>query len=458
MSKPIIHRVNGYTILFIKSKSKTAYVSAIIANGYCNEKESDIGVNHLLEHVLLESWKKCKQKPCDLYWMSKPVFFNGFTSMTQMKYFIDGLSDELPDMLEYIIDIVTKPMISEKSLTAEKKIVINEMNQRINSLDYGFNQIVLNTLYTLPGLQQANNYLLQKKNVETISLQDLVEYHKKNYNSSNTYFVVSGEFNPAYVLSVLKKKLKLVSSSSSLPVASSNIPSKNPFSYQSKLFFVQNKTDEAKNGGVEFSLIFPIDIHMNNELLQHLLITCSIIEKELYNILRIEHKLIYSIYVKYATYYYGTVVEIAGSCTDSNIVKILKYITSYLREKKKKHVNQKLINNVKKLMLLYRHNNIKNPMEIAEFYESQYILNQLQKRYRSPHSSSSNHEEEKEEEVQENASCKNCKIYSETEFDKIIENVNAKHIQKIINMMDFGSIIIGYMGKKNLHLNLSDFI
>ena len=97
-------------------------------------------------------------------------------------------------------------------------------------------------------------------------------------------------------------------------------------------------------------------------------------------------------------------------------------------------------------------------MEIAEFYESQYILNQLQKRYRSPHSSSSNHEEEKEEEVQENASCKNCKIYSETEFDKIIENVNAKHIQKIINMMDFGSIIIGYMGKKNLHLNLSDFI
>ena len=73
MSKPVIHRVNGYTILFIKSKSKTAYVSSIIANGYCNETESDLGINHLLEHVLLESWKKCKQKSCELYWMSKPV-------------------------------------------------------------------------------------------------------------------------------------------------------------------------------------------------------------------------------------------------------------------------------------------------------------------------------------------------------------------------------------------------
>ena len=445
MSKPVVHRINGYTILFMKSKSKTAYVSAIIANGYCNEKKTDIGINHLLEHVLVQSWKKCKQKPCELYWMSRPVFFNGFTTMTQMKYFIDGMSNELPGMLEYIIDIVTHPLILQKNLTAEKKIVINELNQRINSSEYGFNQIVLNTLYTLPGLQQANNYLLQKKNVDNISLKDLVEYHKQNYNSSNTYFVVSGDFNPAHVLSVFENKLKVVAS----PVASSNIPSKNPFSYQSKLFFVQNKTDEAKNGGVEFNLIFPMDIHMNNELVQQLLITCSIIEKELYNILRIEHQLIYSIFVHCATYYYGSVVEISGSCTDTNIVKILKYIIAYLREKKIKYVDQKLVNNGKNLLLLYRNNHIKNPMEIAKFYESQYILNQLQERYRSPDAKHSQ---------QAAAAGKACKIYSEAEFDKALETVNAKHIRKIINMMDFSSIIIGYMGKKNLHLNLSDFI
>ena len=453
MSKPVIHRVNGYTILFIKSKSKTAYVSAIIANGYCNEENSDLGINHLLEHVLLESWKKCKQKPCELYWMSKPVFFNGFTTMTQMKYFIDGMSHELPGMLEYIIDIVTQPTILQKGLIAEKKIVVNEMNQRINSSQYGFNQIVLNALYTLPGLQEASNYFLQKKNVESISLQDLVKYHKQNYTSSNTYFFVSGDFSPANVLSIFKNKLKAASSSS---FGSSNIPSKNPFSYQPKLFFVQNKTDEAKNGGVDFSIIFPIDIHMNNELFQHLLITCSIVEKELYNILRIDHKLIYSISVKYATYYYGTVVEITGSCTDTNVVKILKCIIEYLREKKTKHVDQKLVNNFKKLLLLYRQNNIKNPMEIAEFYESQYLLNQLQERYRSPHAK---HQEQQQEQAQQNnTACKSCKIYSEMEFDKALETVNAKHIQKIINMMDFSSIIIGYMGKKNLDLNLSDFI
>lgn len=448
MSKPVIHKVNGYTILFMKSKSKTAYVSAIIANGYCNEEKSDIGINHLLEHVLLESWKKCKQKPCELYWMSKPVFYNGFTTMTQMKFFIDGMSQELPDMLEYMIDIVIQPLILQKSLTAEKKIVINEMNQRINSPDYGFNQIVLNTLYTLTGLQQASNYLLQKKNVDNISLKDLVEYHKQNYTSSNTYFVVSGDFNPAHVLSIFENKLKVVTS----PVASSNIPSKNPFSYQSKLIFVQNKTDEAKNGGVEFNLFFPMDIHMNNELLQQLLITCSIIEKELYNILRTEHKLIYSISVNCATYYYGSVVKITGSCTDTNIVKILKYIIAYLREKKTKHVDQKLVNNVKNLLLLYKNNHIKNPMEVAEFYESQYILNQMQERYRSPRAKHS------QQEQQNNTAAGACKIYSETEFDKALETVNAKHIQKIINMLDFSSMIIGYMGKKNLHLNLSDFI
>ena len=153
--------------------------------------------------------------------------------------------------------------------------------------------------------------------------------------------------------------------------------------------------------------------------------------------------------VECANYYYGSVVKIAGSCTDMNIVKILKYIIAYLREKKTKHVDQKLVNNVKNLLLLYRNNHIKNPMEIAEFYESQYILNQLQERYRSPDAKHSQ---------QAAGAGKACKIYSETEFDKALETVNAKHIRKIINMMDFSSMIIGYMGKKNLHLNLSDFI
>jgi hypothetical protein len=153
--------------------------------------------------------------------------------------------------------------------------------------------------------------------------------------------------------------------------------------------------------------------------------------------------------VECANYYYGSVVKIAGSCTDMNIVKILKYIIAYLREKKTKHVDQKLVNNVKNLLLLYRNNHIKNPMEIAEFYESQYILNQLQERYRSPDAKHSQ---------QAAGPGKACKIYSETEFDKALETVNAKHIRKIINMMDFNSIIIGYMGKKNLHLNLCDFI
>jgi hypothetical protein len=50
------------------------------------------------------------------------------------------------------------------------------------------------------------------------------------------------------------------------------------------------------------------------------------------------------------------------------------------------------------------------------------------------------------------------KIYSETDFDKNLETIHAKDIQKIINMIDFGAIIIGYMGKKNLDLKLSDFI
>ena len=85
-------------------------------------------------------------------------------------------------------------------------------------------------------------------------------------------------------------------------------------------------------------------------------------------------------------------------------------------------------------------------MEIAEFYESQYLLSQMQERYRGNRKS--------KEDEQKTA----CKIYSEREFDKNIETIDAKHVKKIVNMIDFSSIIVGYMGKKNLDLNISDFI
>ena len=81
--------------------------------------------------------------------------------------------------------------------------------------------------------------------------------------------------------------------------------------------------------------------------------------------------------------------------------------------------------------------------------ESQYLLNQMQERYRS------RGRESKEEEQNTKMA---CKIYSETEFDKTLETIHAKDVQKIMNMIDFGAIIIGYMGKKNLDLKLSDFI
>ena len=79
----------------------------------------------------------------------------------------------------------------------------------------------------------------------------------------------------------------------------------------------------------------------------------------------------------------------------------------------------------------------------------------MQERYRSP---DAKHSQQAQQNNRAAGAGKACKIYSETEFDKALETVNAKHIRNIINMMDFSSIIIGYMGKKNLNLNLSDFI
>jgi hypothetical protein len=65
--KPTEVYINNYKIILIKDNSKMLSVNSYIFSGFIREKAVDLGINHLLEHVLANAYKECTSYRCDDY-------------------------------------------------------------------------------------------------------------------------------------------------------------------------------------------------------------------------------------------------------------------------------------------------------------------------------------------------------------------------------------------------------
>ena len=61
---PEMHDIHGYKVFLYPYPNKTVYVEMYNNNGFISETKKTSGINHLLEHVLTNAWKKCKHYKC----------------------------------------------------------------------------------------------------------------------------------------------------------------------------------------------------------------------------------------------------------------------------------------------------------------------------------------------------------------------------------------------------------
>ena len=82
--------INNFKFIFNNNKdSKITQVDAYINNGFIYEQKDNAGISHLLEHVLMDSWDKCKMVAMIIG--KKGIISNAYTGMTYVNYFIRGL-------------------------------------------------------------------------------------------------------------------------------------------------------------------------------------------------------------------------------------------------------------------------------------------------------------------------------------------------------------------------------
>ena len=104
---PKILKINNNNVILINKKSKLIAIECFILKNLETVNKNNIGINHMLEHVLVNSYKKCKNK-CLNYFKKIGIKNNAYVTYDHINYNISGFKSDAEIMIKYLINIIYK--------------------------------------------------------------------------------------------------------------------------------------------------------------------------------------------------------------------------------------------------------------------------------------------------------------------------------------------------------------
>ena len=192
--KPNILEVNGITLILDKNDYVgRAAIDINIAVGSTNEPDGKRGISHVLEHMIFQGSELRNIDDYTKIFDSYGADINGFTTYDFTAYTLSVLSEYITQTLDVLMDLVCNPKFDPELLEKEKKVILEEMNQELDDNDSYlglciFYKICEGTDYQIP-------IIGKRKDIESITVEDLKSYHSRYYAKPNIVVSVSGNFN-----------------------------------------------------------------------------------------------------------------------------------------------------------------------------------------------------------------------------------------------------------------------
>ena len=159
------------------------------------------GIAHFLEHKVFVQEKD--PQPEEFYAKSGALT-NAYTTFKNTTYLFSG-PDNLEENIEYLLDFVGSINLTEENVESEKGIIIQEINMCDDRpMDILYDKIRENTLHSN---SFKESIIGTKKEVNSITKEDLETCYNTFYHPSNMFLVITGSFDKDKVLEVIKKKM-----------------------------------------------------------------------------------------------------------------------------------------------------------------------------------------------------------------------------------------------------------
>ena len=174
----------------IKSRdTKSVSVGIFVPVGSAFESEKERGLAHFIEHMLFKGTKNRTYKDiaADIDRLGGSI--NAFTSTEYTVFYIRVLSDFLKEGYDVLSDIIRNSLIDENELEKEKNVIIEEINMTYDNPDEAVYEIFMEK--AVRGTY-GKSTLGTKEHVRSYTRKNLLNFMGKYYRPENMVVSVVG--------------------------------------------------------------------------------------------------------------------------------------------------------------------------------------------------------------------------------------------------------------------------
>ncbi|MBU2562254.1 MAG: insulinase family protein [Nanoarchaeota archaeon] len=196
---------SGMTLLFEKRKLPVVSVAFAVRNGGINEKPSEKGISHFIEHMLYKGTPTRNSQKIAEEIEKNGGGLNGVTDEFLTAYFCKMPSKHINLALDVLSDMVKNPLFNEVELEKERKVIFEEIKMNHDlPMRYVLEEIQKALYNGALGINLAGNY----KTLRKMNREILVERFNQTYTPSQMILVVVGDTDFNKILDFAESSFK----------------------------------------------------------------------------------------------------------------------------------------------------------------------------------------------------------------------------------------------------------
>ena len=329
---------NGLTIIgeeipYVKSISLGVWINA----GSRIEDAKVSGVSHFIEHMLFKGTRKRTSKEIASEIDNLGGQINAFTSKEYTCYYVKLLDEHIDIGLDILSDMILNSKFDANDIDKEKSVIMEELKMYEDSPEDLVYDMLLEHIYEGDGL--GMNILGTRESLENIKKEELLEYFNTYYVPNNSVISISGNFNFDEMVEKIEVKFKNWDRKD-VNITLDEAPFKS-------CFISKNKDTEQVSLAMNLKAVGIED----NEEVYSLAVVNNIfggsISSRLFQKIREEKGLVYSIYSEQSLYRKCGELGIFASMSKENLKEVCEIIKDEIKDLSENYLSEKEIHESK---------------------------------------------------------------------------------------------------------------
>ena len=198
-----------------RADATSVFCLVVVRGGGRYEDERTSGASHLLEHMLFTRTERWGEREIRDAIESRGGSYNGYTYAESVRYHAWVGADELPLALDWLDQVVFRPVLVQEELDKEREVVFEERGGRdgwwMQQLtDAGIGASVHGAVATAywPDTPLAMDHIGEDDSLDGMRLVDVERFYDAHYRPDNAAVVLVGRFEVADALALVEHQFR----------------------------------------------------------------------------------------------------------------------------------------------------------------------------------------------------------------------------------------------------------